>query len=29
MRITDLDIQEYDEYYGRYIDKLSPELDLR
>ncbi|WP_299438586.1 DinB family protein [uncultured Aquimarina sp.] len=29
MRITDLDTQEYDQYYARYINKLSPELDLR
>jgi len=29
MRITDLDILEYDEYYARYINKLSTELDLK
>ncbi|MFD2561281.1 DinB family protein [Aquimarina rubra] len=29
MKITDLDTSEYDEYYGRYINKLSAKLILR
>ncbi|MDH7448135.1 DinB family protein [Aquimarina sp. 2201CG14-23] len=29
MNITDLQSKEFDEYYKRYIDKLTPELDLR
>ncbi len=29
MRITDLKTNEYDPYYKRYIDKLSPTLNLR
>lgn len=29
MRITDLDTQEYDQYYARYINKLSSKMDLR
>ncbi|WP_298545922.1 DinB family protein [uncultured Aquimarina sp.] len=28
MKITDLDTKEYDKYYGRYINKLSIELEL-
>ncbi|AXT50426.1 DinB family protein [Aquimarina sp. BL5] len=28
MKITDLDAKEYDQYYGRYINKLSTEIEL-
>ncbi|WP_299212211.1 DinB family protein [uncultured Aquimarina sp.] len=28
MKITDLDTKEYDQYYGRYINKLSTEIEL-